>query len=113
MIKNIHIIHELMENSYCINFISIFMYHIFIEYGEFLHCRGKTFTDFNEIRKEIEEETDRVTGSNKEISHIPINLRIYSPNGMYCCKFYFIIYIFEYYLVTIYKVVNHTLTHDN
>lgn len=51
------------------------------EFGEFLHCKGKKFVDFNEIRSEIEAETDRVTGSNKGISNIPINLRVYSPNG--------------------------------
>lgn len=51
------------------------------EFGEFLHCKGKKFMDFNEIRSEIEAETDRVTGSNKGISNIPINLRVYSPNG--------------------------------
>lgn len=39
--------------------------------------------DFEEVRKEIEGETDRVTGSNKGISNIPINLRVYSPNGEY------------------------------
>lgn len=50
------------------------------EYGEFLHCKGKKFTDFEEIRLEIEAETDRVTGSNKGISPVPINLRVYSPN---------------------------------
>ncbi|XP_054729697.1 dynamin isoform X5 [Anastrepha obliqua] len=50
------------------------------EYGEFLHCKGKKFTNFDEIRKEIEDETDRVTGSNKGISNIPINLRVYSPH---------------------------------
>ncbi|XP_055691933.1 dynamin isoform X3 [Lutzomyia longipalpis] len=50
------------------------------EFGEFLHCKGKKFTDFDEIRKEIEGETDRITGSNKGISNIPINLRVYSPN---------------------------------
>ncbi|XP_069465258.1 dynamin-1 isoform X8 [Ambystoma mexicanum] len=50
------------------------------EYGEFLHCKGKKFTDFEEIRQEIEAETDRVTGSNKGISPVPINLRVYSPN---------------------------------
>lgn len=49
------------------------------EYGEFLHCKGKKFASFDEIRKEIEDETDRVTGSNKGISNIPINLRVYSP----------------------------------
>lgn len=50
------------------------------EYGEFLHCRGKKFTDFDAIRKEIEDETDRVTGNNKGISSVPINLRVYSPH---------------------------------
>merc|ERR1712106_998275 len=30
--------------------------------------------------KEIEDETDRVTGSNKGISNLPINLRVYSPH---------------------------------
>ncbi|GIY89298.1 dynamin [Caerostris darwini] len=50
------------------------------EYGEFLHTRGKKFTDFDAIRKEIEDETDRMTGSNKGISNAPINLRVYSPN---------------------------------
>lgn len=50
------------------------------EWGEFLHCRGKKFVDFDAIRKEIEDETDRMTGSNKNISPIPINLRIYSPH---------------------------------
>jgi len=54
----------------------------FSEWGEFLHCKGRKFTDFAEIRKEIEEETDRMTGSNKGISPIPINLRVYSPHGM-------------------------------
>ncbi|XP_061685158.1 dynamin-2-like isoform X3 [Syngnathoides biaculeatus] len=50
------------------------------EYAEFLHCKGKKFVDFDEVRQEIEAETDRLTGSNKGISPIPINLRVYSPN---------------------------------
>uniref|UniRef100_A0A8C5H9Q7 Interferon-induced GTP-binding protein Mx n=1 Tax=Gouania willdenowi TaxID=441366 RepID=A0A8C5H9Q7_GOUWI len=50
------------------------------EWGEFLHCKGKKFTDFDEIRQEIEAETDRVTGANKGISPVPINLRVYSPH---------------------------------
>lgn len=52
------------------------------EYGEFQHCRGQIFTDFDKIRKEIEDETDRCTGKNKGISPIPINLRIYSPHTL-------------------------------
>ncbi|KAM4584662.1 dynamin-2-like isoform 4-T4 [Odontesthes bonariensis] len=50
------------------------------EYAEFLHCKGRKFVDFDEVRMEIEAETDRLTGSNKGISPIPINLRVYSPN---------------------------------
>ncbi|XP_015255911.1 PREDICTED: dynamin-2-like isoform X4 [Cyprinodon variegatus] len=50
------------------------------EYAEFLHCKGRKFVDFEEVRMEIEAETDRLTGSNKGISPIPINLRVYSPN---------------------------------
>ncbi|XP_017281142.1 dynamin-2 isoform X2 [Kryptolebias marmoratus] len=50
------------------------------EYAEFLHCKGRKFVDFDEVRMEIEAETDRLTGSNKGISPIPINLRVYSPH---------------------------------
>jgi hypothetical protein len=35
------------------------------EWGVFLHVKNKIFTDFDEIRQEIENETDRVTGKNK------------------------------------------------
>ena len=51
-----------------------------VEYGEFLHCKGKKFMDFLSIMKEIEDETDRVTGTSKGISNLPINLRVYSPH---------------------------------
>ena len=50
------------------------------EYAEFLHKRGTKFVDFDAVRREIEEETDRVTGRNKNVSAVPINLRIYSPH---------------------------------
>ncbi|XP_070844336.1 dynamin-1a isoform X6 [Chaetodon trifascialis] len=50
------------------------------EYAEFLHCKGKKFIDFDEVRQEIEAETDRITGANKGISPVPINLRVYSPH---------------------------------
>jgi len=48
-------------------------------YGVFLHKPDVKFHDFNNIRTEIERETDKVTGTNKGISDIPINLKIYSP----------------------------------
>jgi len=50
------------------------------EWAEFYHAKGKKFTSFDEVRQEIEDETDRMTGSNKGISAIPINLTVYSPN---------------------------------
>jgi len=52
-----------------------------LEHAEFLHLKGRIFTDFEAVRKEIEDETDRVTGKNKGISNIPINLRVHSPHG--------------------------------
>eukprot|EP00834_Sanchytrium_tribonematis_P005597 NODE_350_length_8989_cov_0.477684.p1 type:complete len:551 gc:universal NODE_350_length_8989_cov_0.477684:1205-2857(+) len=48
------------------------------EYGQFLHNDTK-YTDFNEIRQEIVNETDRLAAG-VGVSPIPINLRIYSPN---------------------------------
>ena len=59
-----------------------------IEYAEFIHCKGRIFSDFDAVRKEIEDETDRVTGKNKGISNIPINLRVYSPHGNYISSSY-------------------------
>ncbi len=56
------------------------------EWAEFLHAKGKKFTDFDQVRLEIEAETDRMTGSNKGISNVPINLRVYSPHGNYIRK---------------------------
>lgn len=50
------------------------------EYAEFLHLPKRRFTDFSMVRKEIQDETDRVTGKSKQISPIPIHLSIYSPN---------------------------------
>ncbi|XP_071387391.1 dynamin-1-like protein isoform X2 [Centroberyx affinis] len=49
------------------------------EWGTFLHCKNQTFTDFVEIRKEIEAETERSSGDNKGITPEPIYLKIFSP----------------------------------
>ncbi|KAG2174144.1 hypothetical protein INT43_004164 [Umbelopsis isabellina] len=49
------------------------------EYAEFLHIPNKRFYDFSEVRKEIEDDTARIAGSNKGISRQPIHLKIYSP----------------------------------
>ncbi|ONK71834.1 uncharacterized protein A4U43_C04F12870 [Asparagus officinalis] len=50
------------------------------EYAEFLHMPKRKFTDFSLVRKEIQDETDRMTGRSKQISPIPIHLSICSPN---------------------------------
>ncbi|CCH59471.1 hypothetical protein TBLA_0B06480 [Henningerozyma blattae CBS 6284] len=49
------------------------------EWGEFLHLPDRKFYNFNDIRKEIVRETEKITGPNQGISDLPINLRIYSP----------------------------------
>lgn len=48
------------------------------EWARFLH-RKDIFTDFNDVRNEIKEETDRAAGAGKAISSEPINLKIFSP----------------------------------
>ena len=50
------------------------------EYGEFLHKRGQKFTSFPEMCKEIAAETERTTGTGRNVSPQPINLRIQSPS---------------------------------
>ncbi|XP_049399806.1 dynamin-related protein 3B-like [Solanum stenotomum] len=50
------------------------------EWGEFLHLPGKRFFDFNEIRWEIQAETEREAGGNKGVSDKQIRLKIFSPN---------------------------------
>jgi len=35
------------------------------EWGKFLHTKNRIYTDFNEIRREIENETERLSGTNK------------------------------------------------
>uniref|UniRef100_A0A0D9XMP3 Dynamin-type G domain-containing protein n=1 Tax=Leersia perrieri TaxID=77586 RepID=A0A0D9XMP3_9ORYZ len=50
------------------------------EYAEFLHMPKRRFSDFSLVRKEIQDETDRLTGKTKQISPVPIHLSIYSPH---------------------------------
>ncbi|ODQ77908.1 hypothetical protein BABINDRAFT_9882 [Babjeviella inositovora NRRL Y-12698] len=49
-----------------------------LEWGEFLHLPNKRFYNFDDIRREIENETARIAGKNKGISRLPINLKIFS-----------------------------------
>ncbi|KAK7476319.1 hypothetical protein BaRGS_00032437 [Batillaria attramentaria] len=49
------------------------------EWAKFLHTKEKIYTDFDEVRQEIERETDRMSGTNKGIVSDPINIKIFSP----------------------------------
>ncbi|CCJ29076.1 unnamed protein product [Pneumocystis jirovecii] len=50
------------------------------EWAEFSHNPGKRYTQFTEVRREIENETSRVAGDNKGINRQPIQLKIFSPH---------------------------------
>ena len=48
------------------------------EWAQFLHTKNRVYTDPDEIRKEIERETDRMAGDNKGICPDPISLKFFS-----------------------------------
>ncbi|KAL2269918.1 hypothetical protein VTJ83DRAFT_2102 [Remersonia thermophila] len=50
------------------------------EWAEFHHIPNRRFTDFSDVKREIENETARVAGTNKGINRQPINLKIFSPH---------------------------------
>ena len=50
------------------------------EWAEFHHIPSRRFTDFGDVKREIENETSRIAGSNKGINRQPINLKIFSPH---------------------------------
>jgi len=50
------------------------------EWAEFHHIPNRRFTDFGDVKREIENETSRIAGSNKGINRQPINLKIFSPH---------------------------------
>uniref|UniRef100_A0A0E0KPN5 Dynamin-type G domain-containing protein n=1 Tax=Oryza punctata TaxID=4537 RepID=A0A0E0KPN5_ORYPU len=50
------------------------------EWGEFLHAPGRRFHDFDQIKREIQLETDKEAGGNKGVSEKQIRLKIFSPN---------------------------------
>ena len=55
-------------------------------YATFDHAKDdkgepKVFTDFDAVRQEIEDDTDRVTGENKGLSRVPISLKVFSADG--------------------------------
>lgn len=50
------------------------------EWAEFNHVPSRRWYDFSEVKREIENETSRIAGTNKGINRQPINLKIYSPH---------------------------------
>jgi dynamin 1-like protein len=48
------------------------------EWGKFLHTKDKIYTEGDDIRREIERETDRMAGDDKGICPEPISLKYYS-----------------------------------
>ncbi|TLD04756.1 uncharacterized protein PgNI_09882 [Pyricularia grisea] len=50
------------------------------EWAEFHHIPNRRFTDFGDVKREIENETARIAGTNKGINRQPINLKVYSPH---------------------------------
>lgn len=56
----------------------MFLVSVDSDWAVFEHKPNQIFSDFEKVRQEVEDETYRVTGSNKGISTIPINLKIYS-----------------------------------
>ena len=50
------------------------------EWATFLHTKNKIFVDADEIRQEIDRETDRMAGGNKGICPEPISLKYFSTN---------------------------------
>lgn len=51
-----------------------------LEWAEFHHIPNRRFTDFMDVKREIENETSRIAGNNKGINRQSINLKIYSPH---------------------------------
>ncbi|KAJ1914739.1 Dynamin- GTPase protein [Tieghemiomyces parasiticus] len=50
------------------------------ERAQFLHLPDRQFSDFGEVRQEIQRETERLAGANKGICRTPIHLKITSPH---------------------------------
>ncbi|CAJ0958070.1 unnamed protein product, partial [Mesorhabditis belari] len=50
------------------------------EFARFQHKEDKIFTDFDQVRKEIDDETMRITNGSKNISSTPITLEVHSPH---------------------------------
>jgi GTPase SAR1 family protein len=57
------------------------------EWAEFGHIPGKRFSDFADVKREIEADTARIAGQGKCVSSRAITLKVTSPNGIACLVF--------------------------
>ena len=48
-------------------------------WAKFLHTKDKIYYDFQEVKAEIERETERMCGTNKGICPDAIHLKVFSP----------------------------------
>lgn len=51
------------------------------EWGKFLHTKNKIYTDFEAIRQEVADETDRLSGTNKVW---PVSFRLVVNTNISC-----------------------------
>ena len=56
------------------------VHHESDEYAEFLHQPDRRYTDFEQVKQEIESDTKKICGDRKEIKKEEIVLKVYSPN---------------------------------
>jgi dynamin 1-like protein len=70
------------------------------EWGEFAHHKGRKFSDFKEIRSEIENFTAKQAGNGKNISDDPIFLTIHSPNVV---NLILVGYIYIFFVLNVYR----------
>ena len=57
------------------------------EWAKFLHTKNKVYTNFEEVRTEIENETDRMSGTNKVIFLDKINEHVESVKCSHSSEF--------------------------
>ncbi|KAL4503241.1 hypothetical protein ABPG72_000847 [Tetrahymena utriculariae] len=50
------------------------------DYVEFSERRGEKITDMDQVRKMIDEDTEKIAGKNKAISNVPLRIKFYSKN---------------------------------
>ena len=50
------------------------------DWAEFMHRPGEKYFDFGKVREEIELDTEKIAGKNKDVNPTPLLLKIFSRN---------------------------------